>query len=114
MLDEPDEQDVRTGMDSYCVVTADQGTAHGAATVGVGHGTTHRVVECIFSEMPDDRRTSMDLHEQPGHLTRRLQQANKLLWWAELVADDLTSPQFVVLNLLEQHPDIGKRRLSRY
>lgn len=32
MLDEPDEQDVRTGMDSYCVVTADQGTAYGAVT----------------------------------------------------------------------------------
>jgi Immunity protein 10 len=32
MHDEPDEQDVRTGLDSYCVVTADQGTAYGAVT----------------------------------------------------------------------------------
>jgi hypothetical protein len=32
MHDEPDEQDVSTGMDSYCVVTADQGTAYGAVT----------------------------------------------------------------------------------
>ncbi|WP_431918117.1 MarR family winged helix-turn-helix transcriptional regulator [Nonomuraea jabiensis] len=61
--------------------------------------------------MLDDQRTSLDLHEQPGHLTRRLQQAHKLLW-AELVGDDLTSPQFAVLNLLEQHPNIDQRRLS--
>lgn len=31
-LDEPDEQDVALGMDSYCVVTADEGTAYGCVT----------------------------------------------------------------------------------
>ncbi|MFH9736842.1 Imm10 family immunity protein [Streptomyces roseolus] len=28
-LEEPDEQDIRLGMDSYCVVTPDQNTAYG-------------------------------------------------------------------------------------
>ncbi|MFF5504085.1 Imm10 family immunity protein [Streptomyces roseolus] len=28
-IEEPDEQDVRLGMDSYCVVTPDQNTAYG-------------------------------------------------------------------------------------
>jgi hypothetical protein len=31
-LFEPDEQDVRVGQDTHCLVTADQGTAYGAVT----------------------------------------------------------------------------------
>ncbi|MQY03603.1 hypothetical protein ACRB68_16480 [Actinomadura sp. RB68] len=46
MLDEPDEQDVHTGMDSYCVVTADQGTAYGAVTeIGIQAG----VLRVVFA-----------------------------------------------------------------
>jgi DNA-binding MarR family transcriptional regulator len=54
---------------------------------------------------------SLDLHEQPGHLVRRLQQAHKLLW-AERVPGDLTSPQFAVLNVLHQNPKIDQRSLG--
>jgi hypothetical protein len=46
MLDQPDEQDVRNGMDSYCVVTADQGTAYGAVTeIGMRAG----VLRVVFA-----------------------------------------------------------------
>ncbi|MFI6516061.1 Imm10 family immunity protein [Spirillospora sp. NPDC050679] len=43
-LDEPDEQDVEQGMDSYCLVTADQGTAYGGVTEVVLRDGVLRVV----------------------------------------------------------------------
>ena len=43
-LDEPDEQDVALGMDSYCVITADEGTAYGCVTEVVLAGDLLRVV----------------------------------------------------------------------
>ncbi|MES3636590.1 MarR family winged helix-turn-helix transcriptional regulator [Mycobacterium intracellulare] len=61
--------------------------------------------------MANKRLKPLELHEQPGHLVRRLQQAHKLLW-AERVLDDLTSPQFAVLNVLEQSPGIDQRSLA--
>ncbi|MEV6987483.1 Imm10 family immunity protein [Sphaerisporangium sp. NPDC051017] len=41
---EPDDQDVALGMDTYCVVTADQGTAYGAVNEITLHEKLLRVV----------------------------------------------------------------------
>ncbi|UBU13520.1 Imm10 family immunity protein [Nonomuraea gerenzanensis] len=41
---EPDEQDIALGWDTYCVVTADQGTAYGAVQELTLRGNVLRVV----------------------------------------------------------------------
>lgn len=43
-LYEPEEQDIALGMDSYCLVTADQGTAYGSVTGVSLHSRLLRVV----------------------------------------------------------------------
>ena len=43
-LDEPDEQDVALGMDSYCLITADEGTDYGSVTEVVLADNVLRVV----------------------------------------------------------------------
>jgi DNA-binding MarR family transcriptional regulator len=54
---------------------------------------------------------AVDLGSHPGHLARRLQQAHTLLW-ATLVSEEITSPQFAVLNTLVQTPEIDQRTLG--
>jgi hypothetical protein len=45
MLSEPDEQDVMLGMDTYCLVTPDQGTAYGGVKeVAISNGVLRVVV----------------------------------------------------------------------
>lgn len=46
---EPDDQDIALGMDTHCVVTADQGTAYGAVREIAIHG---KVLSVVFD--PDD------------------------------------------------------------
>jgi DNA-binding MarR family transcriptional regulator len=55
----------------------------------------------------------VDLNTHPGHLARRLQQAHSLLW-GTMVSDEITSPQFAVLNALVEKPDIDQRTLSEH
>ncbi|KOU78047.1 DNA-binding protein [Streptomyces sp. MMG1533] len=47
---------------------------------------------------------ALDLTTHPGHLARRLQQAHYLLW-NTMVSEEITSPQFAVLNALVGEPD---------
>ncbi|WP_030910442.1 MarR family winged helix-turn-helix transcriptional regulator [Streptomyces sp. NRRL F-5126] len=54
---------------------------------------------------------AVDLATHPGHLARRLQQAHTLLW-STLVSEEITSPQFAVLNALAESPDIDQRTLG--
>lgn len=53
----------------------------------------------------------LDLTDHPGHLARRLQQATYALWSA-VVSEEVTAPQFVVLNVLLTTPDIDQRTLG--
>jgi DNA-binding MarR family transcriptional regulator len=53
----------------------------------------------------------LNLREQPGHLIRRLHQAHKTLW-AECTGGDLTSPQFAVLNIVQENRGIDQRGLG--
>ena len=46
---------------------------------------------------------AVDLTTHPGHLARRLQQAHYLLW-NTMVSEEITSPQFAVLNALVAEP----------
>ncbi|MFH9816969.1 MarR family winged helix-turn-helix transcriptional regulator [Streptomyces sp. NPDC017230] len=46
---------------------------------------------------------AVDLTTHPGHLARRLQQAHYLLW-NTMVSEEITSPQFAVLNALVSEP----------
>jgi MarR family transcriptional regulator, temperature-dependent positive regulator of motility len=56
---------------------------------------------------------AVDLSTHPGHLARRLQQAHSLLWGA-MVSEETTSPQFAVLNALEEKPGMDQRTLSEH
>jgi len=56
---------------------------------------------------------AVDLSTHPGHLARRLQQAHSLLWGA-MVSEEITSPQFAVLNALEEKPGMDQRTLSEH
>lgn len=56
---------------------------------------------------------AVDLSTHPGHLARRLQQAHSLLWSA-MVSEETTSPQFAVLNALEEKPGMDQRTLSEH
>ncbi|MFJ6551574.1 MarR family winged helix-turn-helix transcriptional regulator [Streptomyces luteogriseus] len=52
-----------------------------------------------------------DLTTHPGHLARRLQQAHYLLWNA-MVSEEITSPQFAVLNALVDEPGVDQRTVG--
>lgn len=52
-----------------------------------------------------------DLTTHPGHLARRLQQAHYLLWNA-MVSEEITSPQFAVLNALVAEPGLDQRTVG--
>lgn len=54
---------------------------------------------------------AVDLSTHPGHLARRLQQAHHLLWNA-MVSQDITSPQFAVLNALTAEPGLDQRTVG--
>ncbi|MFD5739373.1 MarR family winged helix-turn-helix transcriptional regulator [Streptomyces massasporeus] len=52
-----------------------------------------------------------DLTTHPGHLARRLQQAHYLLW-NSMVSEEITSPQFAVLNTLVAEPGLDQRTVG--
>ncbi|MBB4711193.1 DNA-binding MarR family transcriptional regulator [Streptomyces luteogriseus] len=52
-----------------------------------------------------------DLTTHPGHLARRLQQAHYLLW-NTMVSEEITSPQFAVLNALVDEPGVDQRTVG--
>ncbi|MBG0851029.1 winged helix DNA-binding protein [Streptomyces spinoverrucosus] len=54
---------------------------------------------------------AVDLTNHPGHLARRLQQAHHLLWNA-MVSEEITSPQFAVLNALVDEPGLDQRTVG--
>ncbi|MDQ1014794.1 MarR family winged helix-turn-helix transcriptional regulator [Streptomyces afghaniensis] len=52
-----------------------------------------------------------DLTTHPGHLARRLQQAHYLLW-NTMVSEEITSPQYAVLNTLVDEPGLDQRTVG--
>lgn len=54
---------------------------------------------------------AVDLTTHPGHLARRLQQAHHLLW-TTVVSEEITSPQFGVLNTLVAEPGLDQRTVG--
>ncbi|MEU9063910.1 MarR family transcriptional regulator [Streptomyces sp. NPDC048430] len=54
---------------------------------------------------------AVDLSTHPGHLARRLQQAHHLLW-NTMVSQEITSPQFAVLNALTAEPGLDQRTVG--
>ncbi|MFV2118810.1 MarR family winged helix-turn-helix transcriptional regulator [Streptomyces sp. Act-28] len=54
---------------------------------------------------------AVDLATHPGHLARRLQQAHHLLW-NTMVSEEVTSPQFAVLNALVAEPGLDQRTVG--
>ncbi|MFF8600111.1 MarR family winged helix-turn-helix transcriptional regulator [Streptomyces sp. NPDC015232] len=54
---------------------------------------------------------AVDLSTHPGHLARRLQQAHHLLW-TTVVSEEITSPQFGVLNALVAEPGLDQRTVG--
>lgn len=55
--------------------------------------------------------SAVDLTTQLGHLARRLQQANTMLWHA-LVSEETTSPQFAVLNAVADADNSDQRTVG--
>ncbi|OAH12557.1 MarR family winged helix-turn-helix transcriptional regulator [Streptomyces jeddahensis] len=54
---------------------------------------------------------AVDLTTHPGHLARRLQQAHYLLW-NSMVSEEITSPQFAVMNALVAEPGLDQRTVG--
>ncbi|MFD7443702.1 MarR family winged helix-turn-helix transcriptional regulator [Streptomyces sp. NPDC059909] len=54
---------------------------------------------------------ALDLSTHPGHLARRLQQAHTLLW-TTIVSEEVTSPQFAVLNTLVGEDGLDQRTVG--
>ncbi|MET9800558.1 MarR family transcriptional regulator [Streptomyces sp. NPDC006368] len=54
---------------------------------------------------------ALDLNSHPGHLARRLQQAHTLLW-TTMVSEEVTSPQFAVLNTLVGEDALDQRTVG--
>ncbi|MFE5211462.1 MarR family winged helix-turn-helix transcriptional regulator [Streptomyces sp. NPDC056600] len=54
---------------------------------------------------------AVDLTTHPGHLARRLQQAHTLLWNA-MVSEEITSPQFAVMNAVTAEPGLDQRTVG--
>jgi DNA-binding MarR family transcriptional regulator len=57
------------------------------------------------------RMAAVDLSIYVGHLARRLQQANTILWHT-LVSQDTTAPQFAVLNAISDGGDTDQRMVG--
>lgn len=53
----------------------------------------------------------IDLATHPGHLFRRVQQVHTVLWTA-VTSDEVTPPQFAVLNGLAAEPGLDQRSLA--
>lgn len=64
-------------------------------------------VQVNLSAVDDD----FDFDFAPGHLIRRAQQVHTSVW-ASVVGEELTSPQFAVLNVLYECPWINQTTLS--
>lgn len=74
-LHEPDEQDVALGMDTYCLVTADQGTDYGSVTEVVLRDDVLRVVVTTEARQPlglDDTEieATLDVDQEAVELLR--------------------------------------------
>ncbi len=54
---------------------------------------------------------TFQLSASPGHLVRRLHQFSTSLW-ANIVSDQITSPQFGILNFLADHPGCDQTTLG--
>ncbi|MGW7364545.1 MarR family winged helix-turn-helix transcriptional regulator [Streptomyces sp. NPDC054841] len=54
---------------------------------------------------------ALDLSTHPGHLARRLQQSHTLLW-NTIVSEEVTSPQFAVLNTLIGEDGLDQRTVG--
>ncbi|MEV3988006.1 MarR family transcriptional regulator [Streptomyces sp. NPDC049837] len=54
---------------------------------------------------------ALDLSSHPGHLARRFQQAHTLLW-NTIVSEEVTSPQFAVLNTLVGEDGLDQRTVG--
>ncbi|MFI7098190.1 MarR family winged helix-turn-helix transcriptional regulator [Streptomyces sp. NPDC050161] len=54
---------------------------------------------------------TLDLSSHPGHLARRFQQAHTLLW-NTIVSEEVTSPQFAVLNALVDEDGLDQRTVG--
>jgi len=54
---------------------------------------------------------TFQLSASPGHLIRRLHQFSTSLW-ANIVSDQITSPQFGILNFLADHPGCDQTTLG--
>ncbi|MFD9816893.1 MarR family winged helix-turn-helix transcriptional regulator [Streptomyces sp. NPDC059080] len=55
--------------------------------------------------------TTLDLSSYPGPLARRFQQAHTLLW-TTMVSEEVTSPQFAVLNSLVDEGGLDQRTVG--
>ncbi|WEH38632.1 MarR family transcriptional regulator [Streptomyces sp. NBC_01218] len=55
--------------------------------------------------------SAVDLSTHPGHLARRFQQAHHLLW-TTMVSEEITSPQFALLNSLTAEPGLDQRTVG--
>ncbi|MFF9477301.1 MarR family winged helix-turn-helix transcriptional regulator [Streptomyces sp. NPDC014733] len=55
--------------------------------------------------------TTLDLSSHPGPLARRFQQAHTLLW-TTMVSEEVTSPQFAVLNSLVGEDGLDQRTVG--
>lgn len=53
----------------------------------------------------------IDLGTHPGHLFRRVQQVHTMFWGAA-VSEEITPPQFAVLNGLAEQPRLDQRTLA--
>lgn len=53
----------------------------------------------------------IDLRTHPGHLFRRVQQVHTMFWGAA-VSEEITPPQFAVLNGLAEEPLLDQRTLA--
>ncbi|WP_031015394.1 Imm10 family immunity protein [Streptomyces sp. NRRL F-5727] len=71
--EEPDDQDIAPGMDTHCLVTADQGTAYGCVREAVVEGNILRISldpEALESLRLDEAEIEAVLEAPPEDVTR--------------------------------------------
>ncbi|MFJ5711683.1 Imm10 family immunity protein [Streptomyces sp. NPDC093105] len=71
--EEPDDQDIALGMDTHCLVTADQGTAYGCVREAVVEGNILRISldpEALESLRLDEAEIEAVLEAPPEDVTR--------------------------------------------
>lgn len=84
---------------------------NGGIYTGVANSEVSRQNTSEFINTLEHPLGEFDFYLAPGHLIRRAQQVHSAVWLS-IIGEELTSPQFAVINVLYENPGVDQTSLS--